>query len=97
VKSWILIWIRIKDKIQELHGKGSKSSQEGPWTLTLEVRRLTMDAGRICRPVVADPHLFGEEQDPDPNPHQSGKLDRNKKRDPDPHQRDPDPRHLFHT
>ncbi len=72
-----------------------------------------MDPGRICRPVVADPHLFGEEQDPDPNPHQSGKLDRdpgahqteqseldphhNKKRDPDPHQGDPDPRHLFHT
>jgi hypothetical protein len=45
---------------------------------------------RVCRPMVADLHHFGEEQDP--GPHQSEKSDP----DPDPHQsekRDLDPHH----
>jgi hypothetical protein len=35
VKNWILIWIRIKGKTQEL-AKAQKAAMKGPWTLTLE-------------------------------------------------------------
>jgi hypothetical protein len=52
---------------------------EGPWTLTME-------AEGVCRPMVADSHLFEEEQDPDLDLHQSEKSDP----DPDLHQSDED-------
>ncbi len=50
----------------------------GPWTLKMEaqnwaVEAQKMEAWRVCRPVAADPHHLGEEQDPDP--HLSEKLD----------------------
>jgi hypothetical protein len=39
--------------------------------------------------MVSDWHHFDEEQDPDPDAHQSDK------RDPDPYHRDADPQHWF--
>ncbi len=41
----------------------------------MEARRLKMDAGRVCRPVVADSHHLEEEEDPDPDLRGSEKLD----------------------
>ncbi len=40
-----------------------------------------MEAWKVCIPVVANLLHFDEEQDPDPDPHESKRLD------PDPHQK----------
>jgi hypothetical protein len=46
-----------------------------------------MELRRVCRPIVADLRRFDEEQDPDPDPHQSKKSDpglhQSENRDPD--------------
>jgi hypothetical protein len=41
----------------------------------MEAWRIKMEPWRVCRTVVADSHHFDEEQDPDPDPHLSEKLD----------------------
>ncbi len=43
----------------------------------MEAWRLKIEPWRVCRPVNADLHhfVFDEEQDPDPEPHQSEKSD----------------------
>ncbi len=46
-----------------------------------------MDPWKVCMPVVADFKHFDEEQEPNPDPHQSESSD------PDPHQSDADPQH----
>jgi hypothetical protein len=43
--------------------------------LTTEALGLKMEPWQVYRPVVADSHRFDEEQDPDPDPHSSEKLD----------------------
>jgi hypothetical protein len=59
--------IRIKVKIQEL----STRFKMEPWKTvgTPEAWRLKMEAWRVCRPMVAESHHHGEEQDADPEPH----------------------------
>jgi hypothetical protein len=45
----------------------------------MEAWRLKTEPWMIYRPAVADSHHFDDEQDPDPDPHLSERLD------PDPH------------
>ncbi len=64
----------------------------GPWILIVESWSLKLEPLRGCKPMVAVSHHF-EEQDSDPDPHQSKKPDQyqTEKRDPDPG--DVDPQH----
>jgi hypothetical protein len=48
-----------------------------------------LELWRVFRPVVADSHQFGEEQDPDPTPHQGEKSN------PDPQKSDKEPQPCF--
>jgi hypothetical protein len=41
----------------------------------MEAWRLKMEPCRVDRPGAADSHHFNEEQEPDPDPHLSEKLD----------------------
>ncbi len=58
------------------------------WTQKMEACMLIMEPWRVHRPVVDG--LFDEEQDPNPDPHWSEKLD------PDPHLSDADSQPCFH-
>jgi hypothetical protein len=57
----------------KLNFRGLKWGRGVLGKLTLETWRLEMEPLRFCIPVVVDMHHFDEEQDPDP--HKSGKLD----------------------
>ncbi len=60
-------------------GSASKAWLKSCWGSKLSCRgrawRFKMKSWRVCSPVVADSQHFDEEQDPDPNPHLSEKLD----------------------
>jgi hypothetical protein len=56
----------LKSKFRSI--KGSKQSNGGPWTLTMEAWGLEMEPWRIHRPVVANSHFFDEEQGQDSDP-----------------------------